>query len=209
MEDKMAFRSVRMELFNMTSDTLTKTSEKLDHGEFTNPFQPPQTISPGQLAEWRAESGGVIPIIGSIGTGTEGSVDYEVSGKGDRIRFEWDNPAVGNTFFRFSPPTRADGGPSDFVFFATHIALDESVEPDPVFGAPVVAVTQGDIDDDGVILPLPGQAGIKPHAWFDVGIRNRREPISVRTWLRAVGIPRLGDILIPHFSVRKLIELPF
>jgi hypothetical protein len=198
-----------MELFNMTSDTLTKTSDHLVHGEFTNPFQPPQTISPDQLADWRAESAGDIPIIGSIGTGTEGSVDYEVIGQGDRIHFEWSNPAVGKTVFSFPPPTRADGSPSDFVFFATSFALDESVEPDPVKGPRVVAVTQRDLDDDGIILPIPVGQPINPHALFGVGLRNRRKPISVRTWLRAVGIPRLQDILSPHFSVRELIELPF
>ncbi|MDQ6868707.1 MAG: hypothetical protein M3178_09990 [Pseudomonadota bacterium] len=201
----MAFRSVRMRVFNMTSVPLTKTRDHLVVGEFTNPFQPPQTISPGQLAEWRAESAGVLQ-------GTEGNVFYEVIGQGDRIQFEWTNPAVGNTFFKFSPPTRPDGSPSDFVFFATHIALDESAEPDPALGAPVVAVSQGDIDADGVILPLPGQAGIKPHAWFGVGLRNRREPISIRSWLRALNIdPSQGlrTFLIPHFSVRKLIELAF
>jgi hypothetical protein len=210
MEDKMAFRSVRMALFNMTSDTLTKTRDHLDHGEFTNPFQPPQTISPDQLADWRAESAGDIPIIGSIGTGTEGSVDYEVIGQGDLIHFGWSNPALGKTVFTFPPPHRADGSPSDFVFFATSFALDESVEPDPVKGPRVIAVTQGDVDDNGIILPIPVSSGgsIFPHAHFGVGLRNRREPISVRRWLGAVNIPRLGDILVKHFSVRSLIELP-
>jgi hypothetical protein len=209
MEDKMAFRSVRMELFNMTSDTLAKTSHHLDHGEFTNPFQPPQTIAPDQLADWRAESAGDIPIIGSIGTGTEGSVDYEVIGRGDRIHFKWSNPAVGKTVFRFPPPTRADGGPSDFMFFATGFAFDGSVEPDPVKGPRVIAVTQGDVDNkDVIILPIPVGEPIFPHAHFGVGLRNRREPISVRRWLTAVNIPHLGDILLKNFSVRSLIELP-
>jgi len=188
----MAFRSVRMRVFNMTSVPLTKTRDHLVVGEFTNPFQPPQTISPGQLAEWRAESAGVLQ-------GTEGNVFYEVTGQGDRIQFEWSNPSVGKTVFKFPPPTRADGSPSDFVFFATAFALDESVEPDPVSGPPVVAVTQGDADNkDVIILPIPGagQNPIFPHTFFGVGLRNRQEPISVRTWLRAVNIPRLGDILI-------------
>lgn len=210
----MAFRSVRMELFNMTSHTLTKTREHLDHGEFTNPFQPPQTISPGQKVEWRAESGGDIPIIGSIGTGTEGSVDYEVIGQGDRVHFGWSNPTIGKTVFTFPPPARADGSrPSDFVFFATAFAIDGSVEPDPVKGPRVFAVTQGNADNkDVIILPIPDSpsgVSILPHAFFGIGLRNRREPISVRTWLRAVSIPRLRDILIPHFSVRSLVELPF
>ncbi len=78
----MAFRSIRMRLFNMTNNSLTKTADHLEHGIFTDPFSPPPTIIPDQLAEWRAESGGDIPLIGSIGTGTEGSVDYRVDGLG-------------------------------------------------------------------------------------------------------------------------------
>jgi hypothetical protein len=195
-----------MRLFNMTSDPLVKISEHLDGGEFTNPFQPPQTILPGQFGEWRAESAG-------IGTGTEGSVDYEVEGKGDRIHFGWDNPAVGKTTFPSTPPTRADGSPSDYVFFAIHLGLDMSVEPDPVTGPQVVVVTQGDQDNDGVLLPIPfaGQGPASPHAFFGIGIRNRREPISLRSWFKALHLDLsqgLGQILIPHLSVRRLVELP-
>src|SRR5258708_6694157 len=119
----MAFRSVRMRLFNMTNNSLTKTADHLDHGIYTDPFSPPSTIMPDQLAEWRGESGGDIPIIGSIGTGTQGTVDYRVDGPGDIVHFHWDNPAVGNTFFRFTP-TNANGGPSDFVFFTLRFAFD-------------------------------------------------------------------------------------
>jgi hypothetical protein len=84
------------------------------------------------------------------------------------------------------------------------------MEPDPVIGAPIVAVTQGDADNDTVIiLPIPvGSGSIFPHALFGIGLRNRRDPISVRRWLGAVNIPRLGDILFKQFSVRGLVELP-
>lgn len=207
----MAFRSVRMRLFNMTNSSLIKIADHLEHGEFTNPFQPPTTILPDQMAEWRAESAGDIPIIGSILTGTEGIVDYQVDGSADKVRFEWANPAVGNTFFGFPPPTQSNGTPSDFVFFTIHFATDGSVEPDPVLEPRVFAVTQGDIDGAGIILPLPGQERISPHAWFDIGIRNKRDAVSVKRWLKALGIdPTQGirTILLRKFSVKELIELP-
>src|SRR5436190_7068902 len=97
----MAFREVRMRLFNMSGGSLVKINDHLDHGVFTDTFAPPPAITSDQLAEWRAESGGDIPVIGSVGTGTEGNVDYRVEGPGDVVRFHWDNPAVGNTFFGF------------------------------------------------------------------------------------------------------------
>jgi len=195
----------------MTNSSLTKIADHLEHGEFTNSSQPPTIILPDQMAEWRAESAGDIPIIGSILTGTEGSVSYQVDGSGDKVHLEWDNPAVGNTFFGFPPPLQTNGTPSDFVFFTIHFATDGSVEPDPVLGPRVLAVTQGDTDGAGIILPLPGQEAIKPHAWFDIGIRNRRDPVSVRRWLKALGIdPAQGirTILLRKFSVKELIELP-
>jgi hypothetical protein len=97
------------------------------------------------------------------------------------------------------------------VFFPLHLASDQSKEPDPGLGAPIVAVTQGDDDDDGLILPLPGQETLRPHAWFAVGLRNRRDPISLRRWFRALDLdPAQGlrQLEIKHISVRTLLELP-
>jgi hypothetical protein len=213
---KMSFRNVKMRVFNMTSHSLTKIAEHLEHGEFTDPFSPPDTIMPDQFGEWRAESAGDIPIIGSILTGTEGSVDYQVDGREDRIHFEWTNPAVGNTFFGFPPPTQANGGPSEFIFFPLHFGLVANVEPAPGSDPQVIAVTQGDIDATGdhigLILPFPGQEDIKPHAFFDVGLRDKQEPVSIRRWFKAVGLdPKVGlkDFLLKHISFKQLIELAF
>lgn len=208
----MAFRSVRIRLFNMTSNTLTLTFTHLDHGIFTDQWFPPLTIAPDQLAQWRGESGGGdIPIIGNIGTGTEGNVDYKVDGLGDLIRFHWDNPAVGNTFFGFEA-TDAIGGPSDLTFFTLHFAFDGSAEPPPGQLQPLFAVSQGDLDGSGLIIPFPGQKEIKPHAWFDIGLRNKREPLNVRRWLKALGAdPSQGlKVLFPGRSVdlKELAELP-
>lgn len=209
----MAFREVRMRLFNMTSNTLLKINDHLDHGVFTDAFAPPPTIRSDELAEWRAESGGDIPIIGSIGTGTEGNVDYRVEGRpGDVVRFHWDNPTIGNTFFGFEV-TDANGGlSSDFTFFALHFGFDGSVEPPPGQLNPLFAVSQGDLDGSGLIIPVPGQERLNPHAWFDIGLHNRREPVSLRTWIRAIGEDpnrSLREIFGGRaVDVKELISLP-
>lgn len=209
----MSFRSVRMMIFNMTTSPFDRVAVQIKHGEITSSFPPPLAILPGQGVEWRVESGGSIPIVGSILTGTEGSVDYEVRGKGDKIHFAWDNPAeLSNTSFDFEPVVRADGSTSDYVFFATHLAFDMSVEPDPISGPPIVAVTRGDDGDEtfSLILPFPGQEQLYEHAWFAAGIRNRREPISLREWLIALRLdPSKGvrQLQIKNINIRQLVEL--
>ena len=201
----MAFRSVRMRLFNMTSNTLTKVADQLNHGEYS--FAPPATIVQGQRAEWQAESEDSTFLVGTVG-----NVDYRVDGRGDRIKMGWDNSAVGPT--RFPVSIEADGRPSDFVFFTLHLAIRGDVDPDPGQDPPVFAVTQGDIGPDagtGLILPFPGQKNPQPHAWFDIGVRNRREPVDVGRWLRALGIdPSQGTeaILLKKVDVNQLINLP-
>ena len=105
----MAFRSVRMRVFNMTTSRLILTGppNPLQHGRITK--DPLEVINPDQFGEWEAESDGDIPIIGSVGTGTEGSLTYSVDGHGDTIHLFWDNPAVGNTFFGYETPHGAEG----------------------------------------------------------------------------------------------------
>jgi hypothetical protein len=55
-----------------------KIEDGLDHGEWQDPWFPPQQISANTNAEWRSESGGDIPLVGSIATGTEGHVKYNI-----------------------------------------------------------------------------------------------------------------------------------
>ncbi|WP_405535291.1 hypothetical protein OG426_54930 (plasmid) [Streptomyces canus] len=111
-------------------------------------------------------------------TGTEGKVTYRMPG-GESVTIGWANPAVGNTFFSFQI---ADSG-GNFVFFSRHFAFNPGEEPN----APLYVVTQGDMDGSGQIIPLPFQEHLKPHAWFDIGIRDRREPVRLGRWLRSVG----------------------
>jgi hypothetical protein len=205
----MAFRTVRIRLFNMTNNSLTMEGDHLDHGEFTDHFSPPPTIIPDQLAEWRAESAGFM-------TGTEGEVTYTVDGTGDKVNLGWDNPAVGKTTFPYGI-TNANDGPSDFVFFTLHYAFDGSVERIPGEHTPLLVVTSGDLNEGTeIILPVPVGQQSNPHAWCDLGIRNKREPVSVTRWFKALGLDpsqglrtifNIGDA--PNrIDVKELIELP-
>lgn len=67
----MAARSTDVIFHNLTDQPLAKLEDGLDHGEWTDPWQPPNSIAPGATAEWRSESNG-------IATGTEGHVRYRV-----------------------------------------------------------------------------------------------------------------------------------
>jgi hypothetical protein len=198
---KMAFRSVNMNLFNMTSHPLKIADSKLEHGTFTAPFAP-ETVLPDQRAEWRAESRG-----GSVLTGVQGSLDYTIDGPGVNIHFNWDNPASGDLFIEFIPPTTnaTGGGPSDFVYFATVFGLDNSAD------AGVVAVTQTNesSDDNDIIFPFPLQTTQLPNARFSIGVRNKKDPWSLRRWLKATGLDRqsIGAILVRPLSFRKIAEI--
>ncbi len=86
----MPARSTRVTLHNRTPFTLTLTNSGLDHGDWTpGGWTPPPSIAPGTTVGWQSESGGDIPIVGSIGTGTEGHVKYGIEGTGQR---GWQGP---------------------------------------------------------------------------------------------------------------------
>jgi len=67
----MAARSTDVIFHNLTDQPMMKLEDGLDHGEWTDPWQPPNLITPGATAEWRSESAG-------IDTGTEGHVRYGI-----------------------------------------------------------------------------------------------------------------------------------
>ncbi|SDD27446.1 aegerolysin family protein [Niabella drilacis] len=97
----MAARSVKIKLHNLTGFRLTKLEEGLDHGEWTGHV--PEIIEPNSMVEFGSESGGDIPVLGSIGTGTEGHIKYKIEdGKNTECYFHWNNPfsssAIGDHF---------------------------------------------------------------------------------------------------------------
>ena len=103
----MPRRSVRVTLLNNTPYKLTRVgSGKLCGGEWTSDqWKPPEEIQPNNQGGWQSESGGDIPIIGDIATGTEGWVQYMIgntdvdflSGKlclPEVVYIHWDNPFI-------------------------------------------------------------------------------------------------------------------
>lgn len=100
----MSARSFDIYFINETEFTLVRLDAgHLCHGEWST--EPPQTIAPHSSAHWRSQSGGDIPLIGSIATGTEGWVRYRSTVpnseyKGDIVYVYWDNPFHGTTHAR-------------------------------------------------------------------------------------------------------------
>ena len=93
----MAARTVHVIFNNNTLFTLRKIEESLDHGEWTEQWHPPQTIGPGRSAEWRSESDALI-----TGTGTEGSIKYQIGDSANSLYIHWDNPFIGTNKYNES-----------------------------------------------------------------------------------------------------------
>lgn len=189
----MPARTVHIRIFNATNFTLEKIKGDdgtLCHGVFTEPFSFPPTIEPGHDGLWQAESGGSIPILGSVATGTEGWVKYRAKGVEDTVLIYWDNPFQGGTFFGFKASAQDDldpkkasseggfdaacgddhldtggstfTGPKRLDFFALHQG---------VLNGKLVGLTQGDLNDGGPVIStnfVPGE--VAEHAWFEIGV---------------------------------------
>ena len=93
----MAARSTLIRLHNRTLNVLTRTDANLDHGQWTDPNQPPAVILPGTTVFIESESDGTA-------TGTEGTVRY-ASNNGGELYFHWDNPFAGVNSYAQSAPT--------------------------------------------------------------------------------------------------------
>jgi hypothetical protein len=85
-----------MRVHNRTPHTLTQTVANLDHGQWTDPNEPPAVISPGATVFIESESDGTA-------TGTEGTIRYS-SDSGGELYFHWDNPFAGvNSYLQTAP----------------------------------------------------------------------------------------------------------
>ena len=129
--DAMATRSFRVMLTNKTGFPLTKLEDDLDHGEWTEPWFPPDTIAPDQTLGWQSESGGDVPILGSIATGTEGHIKYRIEGgHGDVFYLHWSAPFIGITSADGTLTETFNGRESDdFMFYNTA----SWVAPSPIY----------------------------------------------------------------------------
>lgn len=109
----MAARSTHVIFENRTGweRALEKTRDHLDHGVWSD--SPPDLV--GDSAEWRSESSGVL-------TGTEGSVDFKVTGPSLStllsMHLHWNNPFVGgNDYDGSATPAGQDDGSGFSVGF--------------------------------------------------------------------------------------------
>lgn len=90
--------AIRLE--NRTQETLVLQEAALEHGDWTDPWQPHERIDPGQTHEFRAEGSQALRVPT---TGTEGFAAYAIGGDPARtLRVAFDSPLVesqfGNTF---------------------------------------------------------------------------------------------------------------
>jgi len=127
----MATRSFHVYLTNATPFDVKRTGGNLDEGVWTNDVPYPDTIAAGTIGEWESESGGEIPIVGSVGQGTEGWVEYTIQAdNGDILHIDWDNPFVGATTSNGRVVVEFDGGPSkEWGIFGTWQWSDGSQLP--------------------------------------------------------------------------------
>jgi hypothetical protein len=92
----MPKRSTKITLSNNTDFTLALIANgaQLCHGKWTDGWPPPPALIPSKThGSWQSESGGDIPIIGNIATGTEGWVKYVLTPTPPELVYiHWDNP---------------------------------------------------------------------------------------------------------------------
>lgn len=90
----MADRSTCIIFQNATPVTLTRSSEKLDHGTWSDNLLPPDVIGGGlpnipNPATWQSESQG-------LATGTQGETVYLLPDLETTLTIDWDNPYWGS-----------------------------------------------------------------------------------------------------------------
>jgi hypothetical protein len=95
--------AVRIE--NLTQEPLRLLRSQLEHGDWTNPWQPPPRVDPGATVEFRAEGN---MVLGTPTTGTEGRVTYAIGDDDSRHLYaHFNSPLVesqyGNTFHIWCP----------------------------------------------------------------------------------------------------------
>ncbi|MBA1158264.1 hypothetical protein [Microvirga mediterraneensis] len=165
----MAARSVHCFFKNLTDETLVRESEHLDHGIYTDPWFPPQTVAPKAVGEWRTESDGFM-------TGTEGRARYRISsGAGTEfIDLWWDNPFIGGNESSIKIVEDFSGDPSEVFEGANQI----DGAPPPNW----VKMTDGDVEAwiDAILFPpyIIANAPIANDANAVFAIRRKPQHVS-------------------------------
>ncbi|MFU0507157.1 hypothetical protein [Pseudaminobacter sp. NGMCC 1.201702] len=86
----MTARLFRCNITNAGGASIVWVDDHLDHGEWADgslPSQATGTIAPGETRSYQAESGGDIPILSSIMTGTEGWVLFRTTNTSGTTEF--------------------------------------------------------------------------------------------------------------------------
>jgi hypothetical protein len=139
----MAARTVKCLFYNRTDSVVTKTSENINWGIITDPWNIPGSIAPHTVAEWRTESDGFM-------TGTEGFAHFSAfDGTGtNNIVAHWNNPFVGLNECSMDVTMDFTGAPS--TSFKWNKAILGPVYPN------LQKMTEGDIEAwiDGVLFPI-------------------------------------------------------
>lgn len=184
----MAARTVHCYFKNLTDQTLVRESENLDHGIYTDPWFPPQTIQPGAVGEWRSESDGFM-------TGTEGRAQYSIASNvgTEFIDLWWDNPFIGGNKSSISIVQDFTGNPSQVYEGANHI--DGSPPPN------LVKMADGDVEAwiDAVLFPpyIVANAPIANDANAVFAIRRRAQVSNPLFGPKGSG-PRSSQINTSH-----------
>lgn len=89
-----AARSVLSTVDNQTGRELSRQSEHLDHGIWTENEYPPEIIAANSTKQYQAESQGFM-------TGTEGYSIYKID-DGLTVKFYFDNPYIGSNGYKTS-----------------------------------------------------------------------------------------------------------
>lgn len=203
----MATRTFRVYLINQTPIPLKRVQLAVDHGDWTAPWYAPDTVAPGQTVGWQTESSGDIPIVGSIGTGTQGSITLQLedaghffSGPGqtdvgheDQLYIFWDTPFLGLTtadvHWRVLSDIPAEGGS-----FAT-----KGYRDGPSSAYQVKAWVHSEYDGPGSPCPYPAATGLTGPG-----------PIDTTGWTEVVpgvfALP-IPDPAIPHAQVDIYIQV--
>ncbi len=203
----MAVRNFRIYLMNETQFKLSVVGgTTLDHGEWTDPWQPPATILPGKTGAWQSESDG-------LATGTEGHISFEIQdrdqligddkhfGKGDRIYIHWDNPyfdplgsgtsADGKFFVSSTFENYVEGKSNDYKLLYSGPHTFDDLGPGPVVTEGWLEVVPGFIG-----LPIPN-VGVIDHAWAAFSLRFAPQSLAVGKAggaLTSGGVPLKGGI---------------
>ena len=102
----MSSRSTLIKFNNETNSALSRTYMNLDHGVWSSNMVPSETIPAHESSTCQSESDGFM-------TGTEGTVSYNLPGKGE-VKLNWDNPFSGSNEYSATAPAGCsiarDGG---------------------------------------------------------------------------------------------------